>query len=111
MDEALYDTSKLIVASEAEGWMLGYIGMPWSGPWPKHSGDLFVVDPSGGQAGIAWEVSGTDIQTILGPSPGRWGVYQVRFPILVMSEQDLTRNFHTVLPLLKQQRAALDARA
>lgn len=89
--------------------MLGYIGIPWPGPWPKLSGDLFVVDPSGGQAGIAWEVGGPDIQTILGPSPGRWGVYQIRFPARVMSEQDLIRNFHAVLPLLKHQRAVLDA--
>ncbi|MBQ0935251.1 hypothetical protein [Ideonella paludis] len=107
MDDAPYDNSKLIAASESEGWMLGYIGIPRPGPWPKLSGDLFVVDPDGRQAGISWEVSGPDIETISTPSPGRWGVYQVRFPFQVMSEQDLIRNFHAVLPLLKQQRAAI----
>lgn len=107
MKESTYAIGKLIAASGLEGWILGYVGIPWPGPWPKLSGDLFVVDPDGGQAGIAWEVSGPDIQTISTPSPGRWGVYQVRFPFQVMSEQDLIRNFHAVLPLLKQQRATI----
>jgi hypothetical protein len=100
-----YDVRKLIAGSESGGWRLGYIGVPWPGPWPKRSGDLFVSDPTGGQAGIAWEGDGPDILEISGPSQGRWGVFQVRFPIAVMSPDDLIRNFHAVLPLLKQQRA------
>lgn len=42
---------------------------------------------------------------ICAPSPGRWGVYQVRYPHVVMCEDDLIVNFHAVLPLLKQVRA------
>jgi hypothetical protein len=104
-----YDADKLIAASELDGWMLGYFGIPWPGPWPKRNGDLFVVDPDGWQAGIAWEDSGPAILRISGPTPGRWGVFQLRFPYPVMSEADLIRNFHAVLPSLKVQRAAVNA--
>lgn len=106
-DTSIYDATELIAGSELEGWRLGYVGIPWPGPWPKLCGDLFVVDPDGWQAGIAWESKGPDIMLISGPSPERWGVFQVRFPTTVMSEQDLVRNFHAVLPLLKQQRAGV----
>jgi hypothetical protein len=108
MEEAsTYDSNKLIAASELDGWMLGYIGIPWPGPWPKRNGDLFVSDPEGWQAGIAWEASGPDVLEISGATQGRWGVFQVLFPIPVLSEADLIRNFHAVLPVLKQRRAAV----
>jgi hypothetical protein len=106
-NDGAYDPGKLIPDSGLDGWFLAYIGVPWPGPWPKLCGDLFAIDPAGGQVGIAWESQGPDIAKICGPSPGRWGVYQMRFPIPVMSEQDLIRNFHAVLPLLKQQYASL----
>lgn len=104
-----YDPDKLIAASELDGWMLGYIGIPWPGPWPKRNGDLFVTDANGWQAGIAWQDSGPAILQISGRTGEYWGVFQVRFPIPVMSEADLVRNFHTVLPALKEQRAALES--
>ena len=102
--ESTYNSANVIAASERDGWILGYIGIPWLGPWPKKSGDLFVADPDGWQAGLAWESSGPEIAEIDGPSEGRWGVFQVLFPVPVMSEQDLIKNFHLVLPLIKQQR-------
>jgi hypothetical protein len=105
-----YDAGKLIASSERDGWMLGYIGTPWPGPWPKRNGDLFVVDPEGWQAGIAWESAGPKIEQVAGPSAGRWGVFQVLFPLPVMSELDLVRNFHLVLPALQQQRVSAGAR-
>lgn len=100
-----YDPENVILRSDREGWLLGYIGIPWPGPWPKRNGDLFVADPSGWQAGISWESHGPDILTINSPSEGRWGMFQVRFPLPVMSEDDLVRNFHCVLPLLKKERS------
>jgi hypothetical protein len=102
--ESTYNPANIIAASERDGWVLGYIGIPWPGPWPKKSGDMFVVDPEGWQAGLAWESRGPEIAKIDGPSGGRWGVFQVLFPLPVVSEQDLVKNFHLVLPLLKVQR-------
>jgi len=102
-----YDAAKLIAGSELNGWALGYIGMPWPGPWPKRNGDLFVMDPQGHQAGLAWESTGPDILRISGPSGRRWGVFQVRFARPVMGEADLILNFHAVLPLLKAARASM----
>jgi hypothetical protein len=101
-NEAAYDEAKLIPGSGIDGWRLGYIGVPWPGPWPKRNGDLFVQDPDGGQMGLAWESEGPDLLKIRGEVLGRRSVYQVRFPHPVMSEHDLVRNFHSVLPLLKK---------
>jgi len=105
-----YNPENVIASSRQDGWSLGYIGIPWPGPWPKKNGDLFVADPEGWQAGIAWDSHGPSIVTIAGPSEGRWGVFQVLFPLPVMSEHDLVRNFHLVLPLLKEQRARLGSK-
>lgn len=105
-----YNPSNTIERSERDGWLLGYIGIPWPGPWPKRNGDLFVMDPGGWQAGIAWESSGPDIKQIQGPCSDRWGVFQVKFPVTVMCEEDLIQNFHLVLPLLKGQREMVGPR-
>lgn len=101
-----YDENRLIPESEKGGWRLGLIGIPWPGPWPKQNGDLFVAAPNGEQAGIAWEAQGPDIVRISGSDESRWGVFQVRFPLRVMSNSDLIRNFHLVLPLLQREYAA-----
>lgn len=106
--EPSYNPANVIAESELHGWTLGYIGVPWPGPWPQRSGDLFVTDPNGGQAGLAWESSGPSIQRISGATEGRWGVFQVLFPLPVFSEQDLIRNFCAVLPLLQEQKAKAD---
>jgi hypothetical protein len=107
MRDDCYNSDNVIRRSEKDGWLLGYIGIPWPGPWPKLNGDLFVTDPDGWQAGIAWESKGPDIELIAGPSESRWGVFQVRFPRSVMSENDLIANFHLALPLLKRERNRL----
>ena len=77
-----YHPANVIRGSERDGWSLGYIGSPWPGPWPKMNGDLFVADPDGWQAGIAWESGGPDVLVIAGPSEGRWGAFQMRFHFL-----------------------------
>lgn len=100
-----YDGTKLIESSRHEGWALGYIGIPWPGPWPKFNGDLFVVDSEGWQAGLSWESTGPQVVEISGPCAARWGVYQVRFSLPVMSEHDLVRNFVEILPMLRDLRA------
>jgi hypothetical protein len=110
MTTEAYNPQNAILQSERDGWLLGYVGIPWPGPWPKRNGDLFVTDPAGWQAGIAWESSGPDIKQIQGPTADRWGVFQVKFPIAVNSEEDLIQNFHLVLPLLKGQRAVVGPR-
>ncbi len=104
-----YDERGLIPGSERDGWQLGLIASPWPGPWPKRNGDLFVSAPGGEQAGIAWESGGPEFLRIAEPSDGRWGVFQVRFPIPVLGPEDLIRNFHAVLPLLRREHAAWQA--
>lgn len=104
-NQEVYDKAKIIVGSERGGWHLGLIGSPWHGPWPKANGDLFVVSPDGGQAGLAWESEGPAIKMLLGPDGTRWGVFQVKFPIAVIRMEDLVLNFHEILPLLKEHHA------
>jgi hypothetical protein len=106
-----YNAANVIARSERDGWKLGYIGIPWPGPWPKLAGDLFVTDPEGRQAGLAWESTGPDMIVLSGPTRGRWGVLQVRFPISVMSEDDLIRNFHAILPFLQRERENVSGNA
>lgn len=105
----IYDESRLMPESNQDGWRLGLIGSPWRGPWPKLNGDLFVAAPNGEQAGIAWESSGPEMRQLMGPSEGRWGVFQLRFPLPVLCTDDLIRNFRIVLPLLQQAYAACRA--
>ena len=105
-----FNLTKVIAGSERDGWRLGYVGSPWPGPWPKLSGALFVTDPSGLPAGLAWESTGPSIEQLVEPSRARWGVFRVRFPIPVMSEQDLVANFHLVLLLLQAERAKIHSR-
>ena len=98
-----YDPASVLPESERDGWRVGLIGIPWAGPWPKTCGDLFVEAPNGEQAGLAWECEGPAIKQFLEPDGFRWGVFQVRFSIPVMETQDLVRNFHQILPLLKAE--------
>jgi hypothetical protein len=90
--------------SERDGWHLALRGEP-RGPCPKLSGDVCVIAPDGARVDVAWENDGPSIVELAGESPGRWGVFRVLFPIPVMCEQDLVRNFHEILPLLKQRYA------
>ena len=90
--------------SERDGWRLGLRGEP-RGPWPKRCGDVYAIAPDGSEVAIAWESDGPPIAEIMGPSEGRLGVFRVLFPIPVLCKQDLVRNFHQVLPLLKERYA------
>jgi hypothetical protein len=87
--------------SERDGWRLALRGEP-RGPWPKLCGDVCAFAPDESQVDIAWESDGPAIVQVMGSRAESWGVFQIRFPIPVMCKQDLVRNFHEVLPLLKE---------
>jgi hypothetical protein len=91
--------------AERDAWRLFLRGEP-VGPWPRQSGDVYVLAPDGSEVALAWESRGPPIRELVGPSQGRWGVLQVLFPIPVMGKNDIARNFDVVLPLLKQHYAA-----
>jgi len=42
------------------------------------------------------------ISEICSPDKGRWGVYQIWFPKVIKTKDDLIFNFQTVLPQLKE---------
>jgi hypothetical protein len=104
-DAPVYYGFPILAGSAIDGFEFGTITEP-SGGEPASWGDAFVVAPDGSRAGIVWVMEGPDVQVVLPPEPGRWGVYQFRFEIPVKSDADLIRNLHAVLPRLKEFYAA-----
>lgn len=75
-------------------------------------GDAYVVGPDGTRAGIVWGMKGPVTEVVFPPEPGRWGVYYFLFEHPVLSDADLIRNLHAILPRLKElYEAALSMRS
>ncbi len=67
-------------------------------------GDGYVEGPDGSRAGLFWEYSEKIACELMeAPSKTRWGVYYVTFPIPIRNVDDLKKNFHKVLPLIKKK--------
>jgi hypothetical protein len=86
---------------ESHGWRLFLRGVP-RGPWPKLSGDILAIAPDGLEVALAWESEGPRLLELSGPVAGRRAVLRVLFPIPVMCEGDIARNFLEILPILKE---------
>lgn len=94
----------LVEATRTEGWCFGAI-TDFHGPDSEAGctyGDGYVEAPDGTRAGLVWEVGSGEIEQILPPEPGRWGVYAVWFPRVVRGVDDLVFNFRRILPALKE---------
>jgi hypothetical protein len=74
---------------------------------PASWGDAYVVAPDGTRAGIVWVMKGPVTEVVFPPEPGRWGVYQFLFEHPVLSDADLIRNLHAILPRLKELYASV----
>lgn len=105
LQTAIYHGFVVVPETYIEGWVLGeiseYIG--------NEIGDGFVVAPDGSRAGLVWEIGEGELQQILPPDKERWGVYAIWFPHEMRTMADVVRNFHSVLPILKQQHARVHA--
>jgi hypothetical protein len=86
---------------ELDGWSL-FLRGEMRMPKPQLCGDIYAIAPDGLEVALAWESKGPPLRVLSGPMPGRHAVLQVLFPIPVMSEADIARNFLHVLPMLKQ---------
>ncbi len=98
----VYHGFGVVEETETDGWFFGAI-TEFIDPDGCESGDGFVVAPDGSRAGIVWEVGKQDMQEILPPDEGRWGVYAVWFPRKVQTIDDLVFNFRHVLPDLQRK--------
>ncbi len=98
----VYHGFPVLSGSETDGWFIGIITEPNSSE-PQSSGDAYVVAPDGSRAGLIWDLECPEFEEVCAPDPERWGVYSVRFPHTVRSEDDLIHNFQQVLHLLKAQ--------
>jgi hypothetical protein len=83
-----------------DGFKLGMI-TDWEAQ-PDERGDAYVIAPDGSRAGLVWEVYEPPyFQEVIGPEPGRWGVWGVAFPLPMTSRQNARHNLEAVLPELK----------
>jgi len=53
-----YNAKNTIPHSAQSGWTLGYIGIPWPGPWPKLNGDFLPQIPRVGRLGLLGKAMG-----------------------------------------------------
>jgi hypothetical protein len=95
----------LLLDSEKDGFVFGAITRSRTDA-PASWGDAYVVAPDGARAGIVWVMKGPVTEVVLPPEAGRGGVYQFLFEHPVLSDADLIRNLHAILPRLKELYAA-----
>ncbi|MFL6230213.1 MAG: 3-deoxy-8-phosphooctulonate synthase [Pyrinomonadaceae bacterium] len=105
----VYHGFGLIEETGTDGWCFGAI-TEFEDPNGCESGDSFVIAPDGSRAGIVWEVGTGEIEEVLPPDEGRWGVYAVWFPRIVKTVDDLVSNFRHVLPELQKKYEEVKAR-
>ena len=91
----------LLPDSEKDGFVFGVITKSGTDA-PASWGDAYVVAPDGTRAGIVWVMKGPVTEVVFPPDPLRWGVYQFLFEHPVLSDADLIRNLHAILPRLKE---------
>ncbi|MGA9451129.1 MAG: 3-deoxy-8-phosphooctulonate synthase [Verrucomicrobiia bacterium] len=91
----------VVAETETDGWVFGTI-TEYEDPNGCEDGDAFVVAPDGTRAGLVWKVGEGEISEICPPDEGRWGVYQVWFPKVIRTKDDLIFNFRSTLAQLKQ---------
>jgi len=101
----VYHGFSVLPDSERDGFAFGMIsGLHTIGP--TRGGDAFVIAPNGTRAGIVWEVGDGEPSVVCPPSATRWGVYSVYFEGPILSQADLVKQLHSVLPILKAYYAA-----
>lgn len=65
-------------------------------------GDAFVVAPDNSRAGLVWQITQKHTFAEVCPlAPERWGVWEVSFPFLMSTRENVRRNLQAILPELK----------
>jgi hypothetical protein len=100
----VYHNNPLVIETETEGFTYGEITDHFDFYEEEGCtfGDGFVQASNGTRAGIIWALSDSPyLSTCVEPEDDRWGVYNVGFAKPIKTMDDLTFNFRTVLPLIK----------
>jgi len=97
----VYHGFRLIEETRTDGWCFGAI-TAFEDPGGCDYGDGFVVAPDGSRAGLMWAFGDFPIREAVAPDERRWGVYEVPFPKLVRTVEDLVECFRSVLPELQR---------
>jgi hypothetical protein len=104
----VYHGFPILDESETDGSRLGIISDPTDSAGTDYL-DGFVVAPDGSRAGLIWVRDINEISLVLGPTPDRWGVYNVPLPSGVNGEADLIAAFRQVLPELDEMKRGTPA--
>jgi hypothetical protein len=97
----VYHGFPIIEETLTDGWRFGAISA-FEDPDGCDIGDGFVVAPDSSRAGVMWAVGDFPVREALAPDEQRWGVYEVPFPKLVRTVEDLVECFRSVLPELQR---------
>ncbi len=97
-----YEQFPLVEETNTDGWIYGAI-TKFIEPNGCDGGDGFVQTTYGSRAGLDWKVGRGELRIISGPYNGECGIFEVYFPKMVFTVQDLVDNFRYVLPAVKHQ--------
>ena len=97
----VYHGFPLVEETRIDGWCFGAI-TAFEDPEGCDYGDGFVVAPDGSRAGLMWAVGDFRIHEAVPADERRWGVYEVPFPKIVRTVEDLVECFRSVLPELQR---------
>jgi hypothetical protein len=98
----VYHGFPIIEETRTDGWCFGAITGFEEAADGCDYGDGFVVAPDGSRAGLMWGVGDSPVREVSGPEEGRWGVYEVSFPKVIRTVEDLVECFRAVLPELQR---------
>ncbi|MGE0375432.1 MAG: hypothetical protein AB7I48_14820 [Planctomycetaceae bacterium] len=84
----VYHGFPIVKETMTDGWCYGAI-TEYAYADGCDSGDAFIIAPDGSRAGLVWEVGEGEPTEICAPDAGRWGVYQIWFPRVVRTNDDL----------------------
>jgi hypothetical protein len=100
-DAPVYHGFPIVPETMTNGWCFGAI-TEYANANGCDSGDAFVVAPDGSRAGLVWDVGEGEPTEICAPNDARWGVYQIYFPNVIRTTNDLVSCFRAVLPELQK---------
>jgi hypothetical protein len=98
----VYHGFPLLKESETYGWILGII-TEFEDENGCDEGDAYVQAPNGDRIGLVWDVGKGELSMVREPDDNRMGVFQVWFPRIVKTKEDIIENFRHILPSIQKK--------
>jgi len=84
----VYHGFPLVEETRTDGWCYGAI-TEFLEEGGCDTGDGYVQAPDGSRAGLVWAVEDYETMILLEPDEKRWGVYEISFPKVIYTIDDL----------------------